>query len=109
MTPLRVFRVVAITEAVTWGLLLAGMYVKYLTDARHTGEELVSVFGMAHGLAFLAYCAATLVVAAVGRWPLGRLVLALVSAIPPFMTVWFDRYAERRGQLPAGWRRTATA
>ena len=108
MTPMKLFRVVAVTEAVTWLGLLVSMYVKYLTDATHTGEEMVSVTGMAHGIAFMAYCATTLAVAVVGRWTLGRLVLGLVSAIPPFMTVWFDRYAESRGHLPTSWRRTPT-
>ena len=39
------------------------------------------------------------------RW----LLLGLVSAVPPFMTVWFDRYAERRGALATSWRLVAQA
>lgn len=109
MSPLRLFRLVAITEAVTWLGLLVSMYVKYLTDAEHTGEQMVGVTGLAHGIAFMAYCATTLAVAVAGRWPLGRVVLALVSAIPPFMTAWFDRYAESRGHLPHAWRRATAA
>jgi hypothetical protein len=31
-------------------------------------------------------------------------VLGLVSAIPPFLTVWFERRMERAGALEGGWR-----
>lgn len=100
MTPLRVFRAVAITEAVTWAGLLTGMFLKYVTDSTELG---VQVFGPIHGVAFIAYCLTTLLVATDQRWSAGRLVLGLVSAVPPLMTLWFDRYAERRGALDHRW------
>jgi integral membrane protein len=99
--PLHLFRRVAIAEAVTWALLLLGMVLKYGT---HTTELAVRVFGMAHGVVFIAYCLVTLLVGVDQRWSRGRVLLGLVSAVPPFMTVWFDRHAERRGALPTAWR-----
>jgi integral membrane protein len=101
MTPSTLFRRVAVAEAVTWALLLSGMFLKYVT---HTTELAVRVFGMAHGVVFIAYCLVTLLVGVDQRWSRGRVLLGLVSAVPPFMTVWFDRYAERRGALSASWR-----
>lgn len=101
MSPLTLFRRVAIAEAVTWALLLTGMFLKYVT---HTTELGVRIFGMVHGVVFISYCLTTVVVAVDQRWRAGRTVLALVSSVPPFMTVWFDRYAERRGALASDWR-----
>ena len=101
MSPLLAFRRVAIAEAVTWALLLIGMFLKYVTE---TTELAVRVFGMLHGVVFIAYCLVTLLVGIDQRWTRGRVLLGLVSAVPPFLTVWFDRYAERRGALAPAWR-----
>ncbi len=101
MPPLTLFRRLAFAEAVTWALLLLGMFLKYVTETTELG---VRVFGMAHGVVFIAYCLTAVFVAINQRWSLGILALALVSAVPPFMTVWFDRRAERRGMLDGGWR-----
>ena len=100
MTPLRVFGTVAVAEAVTWALLLAGMFLKYVTQTTELG---VRVFGMVHGVVFIAYCLVAVVVAVDQRWSHRRGALALVSAVPPFMTLWFERYAERRGLLGPAW------
>ena len=101
MSPLKLFRRLAIAEAVTWALLLVGMFLKYVTETTELG---VRVFGMVHGVVFIAYCLGGVFVAVNQRWRLGTTVLALASAVPPFMTVWFDRRAERRGQLDGPWR-----
>ncbi|PWN01111.1 hypothetical protein DJ010_19865 [Nocardioides silvaticus] len=100
MTPRRVFRALAVAEAITWVCLLAGMFVKYVVDASEVG---VQVAGPVHGTVFIAYCLATVVVGVDQRWTSGRLVLGLVSAVPPLMTVWFDRHVEARGGLDDTW------
>lgn len=100
-TPLRIFRTAAIAEAVTWALLLAGMFLKYVTETTELG---VRVFGMLHGIVFVGFCLVTVLVAVDQRWSVGRLLLGLVSAVPPFATVGFDLYAERRGWLTGSWR-----
>lgn len=101
MSPTRLFRLVARAEAVTWALLLGGMFLKYVTQTTELG---VRVFGMVHGVVFIAYCVATVVVAIDQRWPVGRLLLGLVAAVPPFATLPFERYAERSGLLGPAWR-----
>ena len=101
MTPLLLFRRIAIAEAVTWALLLAGMFLKYVTETTELG---VRVFGMVHGVVFIGFCLTTVLVAIDQRWRAGRLLLGLASAVPPFCTVLFDRYAERRGALGETWR-----
>ena len=106
MTPLTLYRRVAVAEAVTWALLLAGMVLKYGT---HTTDLAVRVFGMAHGVVFIAYCLSTVLVAVDQRWSRGRLLLGLVASVPPFATVLLERYAERRGLLGDAWRLRASA
>jgi len=106
MNPLVLFRRVAIAEAVTWALLLTGMFLKYVTDTTELG---VRVGGMVHGVVFVAFCVTTVVVAVDQRWSLGRTLLGLASAVPPFVTVLFDWYAERRGWLTRTWRLAAGA
>jgi len=101
MSPRLLFRRVAIAEAVTWALLLAGMFLKYVTETTELG---VRVFGMVHGVVFVAYCLTTVLVAVDQRWSAGRTLLGLAAAVPPFFTVLFDRYAEKRGALADAWR-----
>ncbi|GEP34577.1 hypothetical protein NSZ01_23450 [Nocardioides szechwanensis] len=101
MSPTRLFRVVATAEALTWAGLLTGMFFKYVTETTELG---VRVFGMLHGVVFIGYCLTTVVVAVDRRWTLGRTALGLASAVPPFMTVWFDRHVERRAGLGDTWR-----
>ncbi len=105
LTPLWLFRRVAVAEAVTWALLLVGMVLKYVTETTDLG---VRVFGMLHGVVFIAYCLTTVVVAVDQRWSVGRTLLGLAASIPPFCTVLFDVLVERRGAF-GPWRLTAQA
>lgn len=100
-SPRSLFRTAAIAEAVTWGLLLAGMVLKYVTATTELG---VRVGGMLHGVVFVGYVLTAVAVAVDARWSARRTALALVSAVPPFATVWFERVAQRQGALPARWR-----
>ena len=99
-TPRRLFRGLAVAEAITWALLLTGMFLKYVTRTTELG---VQVFGMVHGVVFIAYCLLTLLVATDQRWSLGRTAAGLVAAVPPFATLLFERYADRRGLLGHEW------
>ena len=65
ITPRRLFRTAALAEAVTWALLLTGMFLKYVTETTELG---VRVFGMLHGVVFIGYCLTTVVVAVDRRW-----------------------------------------
>ena len=100
LTPLRVFRVVAVTEACTWAGLLVGMFLKRVT---HTTDLGVQIGGMLHGIAFLAFCLVTLVVAIDQGWSKRRTFVGLASSIPPFATILFDRNAEKHGLLDDHW------
>ena len=96
-TVARAFRIVAIAEAVSWALLLAGMFVKWVL---RTSEVGVQVFGPIHGGVFLLYLVVTVLAWRVLRWDLRTTAVAMLASIPPFATVWFERRAARTGRLP---------
>ena len=92
----RLFAAAAIIEAITWTGLLIGMWLKYGMDGTHMG---VWLFGRLHGAAFLFYLAITIFVGARLRWPAWALLLALLAAIPPLVTVPLEMWFRRSGRL----------
>ncbi|MBB5791232.1 DUF3817 domain-containing protein [Jiangella mangrovi] len=90
---LRWFRIAAIAEAVSWAGLLVGMFFKYVVVENEIG---VQIFGPIHGVIFLAYVGTVLAVWRAERWSFSTTILGLASAIPPFMTVWFERRVMNR-------------
>lgn len=101
MSPRTSFRTLALAEAVTWTLLLVGMFLKYVVGST---DVIVRIGGGLHGFVFLAYCLATVLVGIDGRWSGRRTAAGLASAFVPYLTLPFERYAERRGGLAGGWR-----
>ncbi|MGO1397883.1 MAG: DUF3817 domain-containing protein [Brevibacterium yomogidense] len=100
MTPKRLFTIVAIGEAITWTLLLLGMFLKYVTRST---EVMVSIGGGVHGFMFLAYCVATVFVGVSQQWGIRAILLGLGSAIIPYATIPFEIGARRRGLLDGAW------
>lgn len=101
MTPRTLFTWLARAEVITWTLLLIGMWLKYLTRATDLG---VRVSGLAHGVVFLAYVLAVLVLWVDQRWRLREVVAALAAGVVPFATLWAERRVERAGLAPRHWR-----
>ena len=93
MILIRIFRICAIVEAITWIGLLGSMYQKYIQDEQ--GPAL-HVFGSLHGYACLAYVLVVFLVRAEYGWTNRVTLLALASSVPPFATVPFERWAYRR-------------
>jgi integral membrane protein len=91
------FRLVALAEAVSWVGLLVGMYFKYLGTPRT--EIGVKVFGMTHGLIFIAFVVAGLLVGIAGKWSTGTWLLALLASIVPLCSVIFLIWADRTGKI----------
>lgn len=90
------FRTVAIAEALSWAGLLTGMYFKWIAETTEAG---VKIFGPIHGGIFVTYVVITLIASRVFAWNVKVTLLALGSSIPPFATVAFEVWAERRGKL----------
>ena len=93
------FVIVAIAEAVSWAALLTGMLFKYVVVHNEIG---VQIAGPIHGALFVAYLAVTVVMARLGGWKWWVTGIAALCSIPPFATVWFERWAVRTGRLPLG-------
>ena len=100
-TPSRLYRLLALAEMVTWTLLLLGMLLKYALQVTEVG---VRIGGSLHGFVFLSYVVVTVLVAVDQRWSLGRLAMGLGSALVPYLTVPFERWAHRKGMLGDSWR-----
>ena len=98
-TVARVFRAVAVAEAVSWVLLLAGMFVKWVLRTSELGVQLA---GPVHGAVFVGYVLVSLLAWRVLRWTPRTALLALVASVPPLCTVVFERWARRTGRLPLG-------
>lgn len=106
MTPKRLLQYASIGEALTWTILLLGMLLKYGVG---TADWLVTVGGSLHGAMFLAYLYCGLIVGVNQRFGWGALVLGALSAVAPFATLLYDRWASRRGLLEGDWRRVHVA
>ena len=103
--PKAVFRSVAVAEAVTWVLLLAGMVAERVLGLGDLG---VALAGPVHGLVFLAFVVAALLVAVNQRWSPAVSLVVLASSVVPLATVAADAWLERSGRLDGGWRARAT-
>jgi integral membrane protein len=104
-SPHRVYSVMATAEMVTWTALIAAMIARY--GFGYDGG-LFFVAGLSHGVIFLAYCITAVVIGVTLRWGSGTITLAVLSAIPPWLTIPFDRWLARRGKLAGDWRLDAT-
>lgn len=96
-TVARRFRFVAIAEAVSWLGLLISMGFKYIPA--HGNPIGVHVFGMIHGLIFIAFVVMSFVAARALKWTPLVTFAALLSSLPPFCTVVFEMWAARTGRL----------
>lgn len=99
-TPLNLFRVLAIAEAISWTLLIAGLIVRATTDL----AVAVTVGGGIHGFVFLSYGATAVLVAKNQRWGVGPTVVAIASAVIPYATIPTELWLHRSGRLAGAWR-----
>lgn len=93
------FRLIACAEAISWVGLLVGMYFKYVGSPRT--ELGVKVFGMAHGLVFIAFVVTALLVGIAGKWSASTWLLALLASVVPLASVIFLMWADRTGRIGA--------
>jgi integral membrane protein len=89
----RLFRAAALLEAVSWAGLLTGMFFKYVVVQNEIG---VKIFGPIHGAFFIFYVLSVLLVRERMGWR-GRItLLGLAASVPPFATLFFERWVVRR-------------
>jgi integral membrane protein len=91
-TPLRRLRAISIAEGVSYLVLLGiAMPLKYLAGQ----PEAVSVFGSLHGLLTILFVLAVAHVWAERRWPVRRVILALIASVIPFGAFALDARLRR--------------
>ncbi len=105
LSPKRLYLILAVAEACTWTLLIAGLIVKATAGIDPT---LLTAIGALHGFVFLSYGATAILVGINQRWHFGVGLLAVVTAILPYATIPFDIVQSRRGALEGAWRLKAT-
>ena len=80
----------------TWAILLVAMFFKWVLGF----EEAVRIPGMIHGVAaFIPFVIISLLTARSLKWSLVTTFWALVSSVPPFGSVIFERWAVNNGKL----------
>lgn len=102
--PARLFRSLAIAEAITWTLLIGALI------ARASGIDplVVTIAGGIHGFVFLSYGAMAILVAIHQRWNPGVAILAIASAVIPYATIPAEIWLHRSGRLAGSWRLVQT-
>lgn len=103
-TPLNLFRVLAIAEAISWTLLIAGLILRATSDLAIA----VTIGGGIHGFVFLSYGATAILVAKNQRWGVWPAAVAIVSAVIPYATIPTEIWLHRSGRLRGDWRLTRT-
>ncbi|GLK18276.1 hypothetical protein GCM10017602_27580 [Herbiconiux flava] len=104
MSPRLLYRAVSIAEAVTWTALIAAMVARYAAGAE---VPFFFAIGLAHGTVFIAFVVTTVVVGLNQRWPWWLIVVAGLTAVPPYGTLVMDAVLERRRRLEGDWRTEA--
>jgi len=93
---LQTFRVVALTEATSFLLLLVASVLKRTADA----EIGVTILGPIHGVLFVAYVLIALNLKAEQQWSAKETGYILLGAVVPFGGYAVDRWLARREYSP---------
>lgn len=101
MTPRKLLRTLSAAEAVTWLLLITAMWLKYGPVAWPGG---VAVAGSMHGVVFLGYVWAVILIAIDRRLSIVRTAALGIASIIPFATLATDLVAKRGQWVLGGWR-----
>nr|WP_218844797.1 DUF3817 domain-containing protein [Microbacterium pseudoresistens] len=99
------FRVLAVAEAITWTLLIAGLVIRAVGGP----AVAVTIAGGIHGFVFLSYGATAVLLAFHQRWSVGVAALTIASAIVPYATIPVEIWLHRTGRLDGSWRLDETA
>ncbi|GAA4372227.1 DUF3817 domain-containing protein [Agromyces bauzanensis] len=104
MSPKRLFRTLAIAEAVTWTGLVVALVLKYAAGF----DGALFPAGSVHGFVFLGYAFTAVLVGVNQRWGVGLMAFAVLTAIVPYATIPFELWLIRRGRLDGEWRHEPT-
>jgi integral membrane protein len=103
--PKDIFGTFARIEMFTWALLIAAIVAR---ETIGLSPNMFTIAGATHGLAFMGYSVAAVLVGVNQRWPLKQTAIAVLLAVVPFATYPFDRYLEKKSMIDGEWRIEAT-
>lgn len=84
---LKTFRIIAFLEGVSYiALMAASIYKKTNGD-----ETFVKLFGMPHGLLFVAYIAFAVFLRKTYQWDNKTFIIILIGSLIPFGTFYVDK------------------
>lgn len=86
MSNLKTFKLLAITEGISYLLFGLTMPLKYVYEIPQPNYFV----GMAHGVLFLGYCIYAVLVAQQQKWQFGKTLLVLAASLFPFATFVVD-------------------
>lgn len=98
--PHRLFRALAIAEAVSWTLLISALVLRAVSGFAPG----VTIAGAIHGFVFLSYGATAVLLALHQRWSAWPTVAAIASAVIPYATIPTEIWLARSGRLDGAWR-----
>ena len=101
ISPKKLYLVVASAEMVTWTGLIIAMIARY--GFGYDGG-LFFVAGLSHGIVFIVYWVTSVTIGINLRWGVGTILVALLAAIPPWLTIPVDRWLLKKGKLESPWR-----
>jgi integral membrane protein len=88
------FRIAAISEAVGWTILISGILIsRYLTPGSNFAVQLA---GHSHGVLFMIYISAVILLYPSQGWSLKRTLAAGLASIPPYGSLIFEQWASRK-------------
>lgn len=88
MSLLKIFRIIAFLEGLSYVLLLGiATPIKYLAD----DPQYVKLLGMPHGLLFMAYIVLAILLRSEMKWNSKTFSIILIASIIPFGTFYVDR------------------
>lgn len=97
-TPLGWLRAIALTEGVSFVVLLCiAMPLKYLANI----PEAVAVAGQVHGWLFVLYVVMVFALWRTLNWSYQKLAVALIAAVVPLGTFFFEARLRREARLAA--------
>lgn len=84
----KYFRMIGVAEALSFLILLGvAMPLKYIWGM----AEATRMVGMIHGVLFVAYAYAALMVGRELGWPMSKVIWAWIASMLPFGPLYFDR------------------
>jgi integral membrane protein len=90
---IRYFRIIAITEGISFLLLLfIAMPLKYYAGI----PEVVKVVGWVHGILFIGYVALLLICIQPLKWNFFKVAVAFIASLIPFGTFFLDKELKRK-------------